>query len=162
MIFANYHDPVSGGNNWRLMQGIQEGVSECGIQLDIFPLETDIAKNSLMQNAAEAAEQLIIQSRKRPTALITASSNLAYGAYAGFMRHRWSIPQDIALLACGNDTEPFLQLAPDLAYFPVPLQQIGELSAEYCLGLHSMENTRELLFLPLNEGKTLGPGRQRK
>ena len=38
--------------------------------------------------------------------------------------------KDISLLACGDDTEPFWQLAPNLAYFPVPMEEIGVESAK--------------------------------
>ena len=155
MIFSNYTDPVAGGNNRALMQGVRDGAAECGVKLTVYPLSTDISKASLIQNAAELTEKLI-RARKRPSALITASSNLAYGAYACFLRHQWSVPRDISLLACGDDTEPFLQLAPDLAYFPVPLKQMGILSAQYCLGLQPIPASRQLLFLPMVEGRTIG------
>ncbi len=155
MIFDNYNDPVAGCNNRELMQGVQEGIRECGAELEIYPLDSVVTKATQIQNADRVTEQLI-HSRKRPTALITVSSNLAYGAYACFMRHNVSVPQDISLLACGDDTEPFWQLAPDLAYFPVPLLQMGRLSAEYCLGMKTVRNTHELLFEPLIEGKTIG------
>ena len=155
MIFDNYNDPVAGCNNRELMLGIQSGAAECGVTLEIYPLDSDVTRANLIQNADRLTEKLI-RSRKRPTALITASSNLAYGAYACFQRHNVSVPADISLLACGDDTEPFWQLAPDLAYFPVPLLQMGRLSAEYCLGMKTVRNTHELLFEPLIEGKTIG------
>ena len=155
MIFDNYHDPVGGCNNRELLLGIQSGAEECGVTLEIYPLDSDVRRENLIQNADLLTENLI-RSRKRPTALITASSNLAYGAYACFQRHNVSVPADISLLACGDDTEPFWQLAPDLAYFPVPLRQLGRLSAEYCLEPKTPQSGRELLFSPLVEGKTIG------
>ena len=60
------------------------------------------------------------------------------------------------LLACGDDTEPFWQLAPDLAHFPVPLEEMGMLSAQYCLGMRTDPALKRLLFTPLSEGHTIG------
>ena len=155
MVFANYLDPVAGCNNHILMQGIREGVREFEMELEIYPLYTDISQMSLVQESEKLTEQLI-HAPKRPTALVTASSNLAYGAYACFTRNHWSVPRDISLLACGDDTEPFWQLAPDLAHFPVPLEEMGMLSAQYCLGMRTDPALKRLLFTPLSEGHTIG------
>jgi len=155
MIFANYLDPVGGRNNYILMQGIQAGALEFGMSLETYPLEVSVNGMNLVQESEKMAEQLI-HAPNRPTALVTASSNLAYGAYACFARNHWSVPEYISLLACGDDTEPFWQLAPDLAYFPVPLEEMGRYSAQYCLEMQPSPALTRLFFSPLSEGHTIG------
>ncbi len=152
LVFDNYTNPVQGPSNWALVKGAEKAKEELGVELVIYPLKSEKGGKNYVMNADHAMEP-ILHSENRPTALITVSTNLAYGAYASFRRNGISVPEDISLLACGDDTEPFWQLAPNLAYFPVPMEEIGMESAKYCLGLPGVLEKRKYLFF-----KELIPG----
>ncbi len=155
LVFENYTNPVQGPSNWALVKGAEKASEEFGTELVIYPLKSEKGGKNYVVNADRTMEQ-IFRSENRPTALVAASTNLAYGAYACFQRNHVSVPGDISLLACGDDTEPFWQIAPNLSYFPVPMEEIGTESAKYCLGLPGvLEKRKYLLFKELIPGDTI-------
>ena len=155
LIFDNYMDPVQGPGNWALVKGAEKAREQLGVELVIYPFKSERNGRNYVMNADHTVEP-ILHSKDRPTALITASTNLAYGAYACFRRNGIEVPKDISLLACGDDTEPFWQIAPNLAYFPVPMEELGMESAKYCLGLPGvLEKRKYLIYNQLITGDTI-------
>lgn len=154
LMFHNYNDPKTGLNSTLLMEGIQQGVKEFNLKLEIYPLEKRADSQYYFHEAERAAEK-ILQSPEHPTALIAASGRLAYGAYSCLTRHGLRVPEDISLLACGDDSEQFSQLALNLSYFSVELEKIGILSARYCLERDQEYPLKQLLVSPFREGDTI-------
>ena len=132
MVFSNYLDRRIGLNNALLMEGIQSTVESLGMELELLTISNDALRDAYVKEADLEAEKLLQMSR-RPTALITASALLSYGAYACLTRNGIKVPEEMSLLACGDDIEQFSQLAPNLSYFPVALEEMGWTSAKYCL-----------------------------
>ena len=156
MLFANYLDRRVGPNSWGLHQGALDARQECGAEVILYPLSTSHLRVDMIRGA-DAITARLLGEDPRPTALVTVSSNLAYGAFACLTRAGLSVPGDISLIACGDDTEPFWQLAPNLTIFPIPLEEFGRQSAEFCLGRRKAEELNTRIYLPMREGDTICP-----
>ena len=154
VIFHNYMDRKTGLNSALLMDGIKLGAEKFGVRMEIFPLAPCNSLQSYFQMAERATEK-ILQERDCPSALIAASGRLAYGIYSCLNRHNLRVPEDVSLLACGDDSEQFSQLALNLSYFSVELEQIGILSAQYCLEREKNFPLKQLLVSPFCEGDTI-------
>ena len=130
LVFSNYTDRKVGGGNALLADGVRKGAADFELELEFFTVSSTVDRSEYISEADMATEK-ILQMSRRPTALITASGLLAYGAYSCLKRHGVRVPDEMSLLACGDDSEQFSLLAPDLSYFPVELEKIGYLSARY-------------------------------
>ena len=154
LVFSNYTDRTHGGSNALLVDGVQMGCSEFGLELDLVTVQGDAEREKYIYRADAATEKMLHLSR-RPTALITASGLLAYGAYSCLNRNGVSVPQEMSLIACGDDSEQFSMLTPDLSYFPVQLEEIGSMSARYCLEKKKDFPLKQLLGAVYCEGETV-------
>lgn len=154
LMFSNYTDRKIGIGNALLADGIKKGASDFGLELDFYTVDSTVNRAQYIFESDIVTEKLLQMSR-RPTALITASGLLAYGAYSCLRRHGVSVPEEMSLLACGDDSEQFSQLAPNLSYFPADLENIGNLSARYCLEKENNFPLKQLLVSPYCEGETV-------
>ena len=132
MVFSNYIDRRAGLNNALLVEGVQSTADSLGMEVELLTISYDVLREEYVREADHEAEKLLYMSR-RPTAMITASGLLAYGAYSCLTRNGIKVPSEMSLLACGDDIEQFSQLAPNLSYFPVELEEMGIMSARFCL-----------------------------
>ena len=156
MVFSNYRDPVGGAGNWALTEGLQDAASKMDVKLTIHPIApSDNDAQHYVRNAEATMEEVLSQIQ-RPTALIAASGLLAAGAYTCCVRHGVAVPSELSLLACGDDAEALLWNSPEIACFPVPLEEMGRQCAEYCLAeKESPLIGRHLLYRDYCPGETL-------
>lgn len=154
LMFSNYTDRKIGIGNALLVDGVKEGAAHFGLDLEFYTIDSNVNRAQYILEADLATEKLM-QKIRRPTALITASGLLAYGAYSCLKRLGVRVPEEMSLLACGDDSEHFSQLAPNLSYFPVELEEIGKLSALYCLKKGKDFPLKQLLVSSYCEGETV-------
>ncbi|MBQ9770317.1 MAG: LacI family DNA-binding transcriptional regulator [Lentisphaeria bacterium] len=154
MAFANYTDRRTGLNNAMMVEGVQNAADSLGLELELLTIGNDASREEYIREADREAEKLIRMSR-RPTALITASGLLAYGAYTCITRNGIKVPSEISLLACGDDIEQFSQIAPNLSYFPVQLEEIGMASARFCLEKGSGVSLKQYFTSSVCKGNTI-------
>ena len=154
MVFSNYLDRRIGLNNALLMEGVQSAVEALGMELELLTISNDAPREEYIRAADREAEKLLLMSR-RPTALITASGLLAYGAYSCLSRNGIKVPSEMSLLACGDDIEQFSQLAPNLSYFPVELEEMGVMSARFCLEKRSGSPLKHYFTSSVCKGNTV-------
>lgn len=152
LLFSNYTNRKIGIGNALLADGVQQGIAEFGLKLEIFTVDSSANRSDYIPTA-DAATEKILQMPKRPTALITASGLLAYGAYSCLKRNGINVPNEISLLACGDDSEQFGLFTPNLSYFPVELEKIGYLSAKYCLEKEKTFPLKQLIGSNYCEGE---------
>lgn len=152
LLFSNYTDRKLGIGNASLADGVQQGISEFGQELEIFTVDCNADRSGYF-SAADMATGKILQLSRRPTALITASGLLAYGAYCCLKRNGVEVPAEVSLLACGEDSEQFGLFTPNLSYFPVELEKIGYQSAKYCLEKEKTFPLKQLISSTYCEGE---------
>ncbi|MBE6404964.1 MAG: LacI family transcriptional regulator [Lentisphaerae bacterium] len=154
MVFPNYTDRRVGLNNALMVEGVQSAVDSLGMELELLTISNDAPREEYIRAADREAEKLLHMSR-RPTALITASGLLAYGAYSCLSRNGIKVPSEMSLLACGDDIEQFSQLAPNLSYFPVELEEMGVMSARFCLEKRSGSPLKHYFTSSVCKGNTV-------
>lgn len=156
LVFDNYTDPKHGPGSWGIVKGCQMAAADYAVNLKLHLLDSQAERPDYIPGA-EAITARILRSSEQPTALIASSNYLAYGAYSCLSKHNISIPEQISLISCGDDAEPFRGFVPNLAHFPTPLEEMGRKSAEYCLAEPEEQTIlRQLLYADLIPGDTIG------
>lgn len=155
LTFENYNNPLTSGNNYLLTKVLIETAQKANLKLDIYTLPTGTKYEEYIKEANWVMEKVISNNKSIPSALVTASSRLAYGAYSCFNNHNIKVPEDVSILACGEDCEDLLIFNNKLSYFPVELEEIGKLSAQYCFDTNSLSNLQTFVDISLPKGNTL-------
>ncbi|MBR2427642.1 MAG: LacI family DNA-binding transcriptional regulator [Lentisphaeria bacterium] len=157
IVFDNYPNPTHAPGSWGIVKGSQMAAADFGVTVRLCPVNSKYEREMYSKSSEEVTSALL-ETADCPTALIATSCYLAYGAYSAMLKHDISIPGDMSLITCGDDAEPFGQFVPNLAKFPTALEELGRMSAEYCLSEPEDRSVlRQLVYSDLIPGDTLGP-----
>jgi LacI family transcriptional regulator len=111
------------------LAGIRAALSERGVEL---PQERLIERSHKIVDG-QLALRTLLQSPRRPTAVICGTDTLAFGALVEALASGLRVPQDLSVTGI-NDVEFAAHLAPPLTTIRLPVEEVGTRAAEYLLG----------------------------
>lgn len=122
------HSPDSDRAAQRIA-GVREALAARGVQL----LQERLIERSHKIADGQLALRTLLQSPRRPTAVMCGTDTLAFGALVEANAQGLRVPQDLSITGI-NDAEFAVHLTPPLTTIRLPAEEVGTRAAEYLVG----------------------------
>lgn len=145
------HSPDSDRAAQRLA-GAREALSSRGVLL----LHERLIERSHKIIDGQLALRTLLQSARRPTAVMCGTDTLAFGALVEASAQGLRVPQDLSITGI-NDAEFAAHLTPPLTTIRLPAEEVGARAAEYLVGRidgHAVVERTSLQFSLIVRGST--------
>ena len=109
--------------------GVREALAQRGVQL----LQERLIERSHKIVDGQLALRTLLQSPRRPTAVMCGTDTLAFGALVEANAQGLNVPGDMSITGI-NDAEFAAHLAPALTTIRLPAEEVGTRAAEYLIG----------------------------
>lgn len=122
------HSPNSDRAAQRIA-GVREALAEHGVQL----LQERLIERSHKIVDGQLALRTLLQSPRRPSAVMCGTDTLAFGALVEAHAQGLRVPQDLSITGI-NDAEFAVHLTPPLTTIHLPAEEVGTRAADYLVG----------------------------
>lgn len=109
--------------------GVREALAARGVQL----LHERLIERSHKIADGQLALRTLLQSPRRPTAVMCGTDTLAFGALVEANAQGLQVPQELSITGI-NDAEFAVHLTPPLTTIRLPAEEVGARAAEYLVG----------------------------
>ena len=127
------------------MAGFYAEMHRLGLLGEIAFLEETVWDGDTIEGGADAAESLLKKGFNGATAVLMLNDNMALGAMRVFQEHGIIIPEELSVIAIGNDPRVAELCRPRLTTMAVDCRRLGELGVNALL---------EIMRTPGTAGKT--------
>ena len=120
------------------LPGYKLALEEHGVDFD-----TDLVRGTAFtEEMGYIAMNELLNLPKHPTAVYAIDDSLAVGAMKAIAERKLKVPDDIAIVGCGNLLSPY-NTEPSLTTLDIHLEKLGKLASEMLLKIIEMEKIEE-------------------